>query len=154
MLAEQNGSQVPGFPVDGLVSRDPMLASNQVGNDQAGADGSFVVIDSTGTPTNVQPRDLGGSLTVQNMLGVWTVISGADTCRVNLTQTIKQGTDRNRASAPNCSISVLASLASWKLVGSQVQFFNDSGQIIGTMLRSGNRFIGTLAGGQGISMAG
>ncbi|VAW20157.1 hypothetical protein MNBD_ALPHA11-1433, partial [hydrothermal vent metagenome] len=43
---------------------------------------------------------------------------------------------------------------SWKLVGSQVQFYNDNDQIIGTMLRSGNRFLGTLAGGQGISMAG
>ncbi len=154
LLAQQNGSQTLGFPVDGLVSRDPLLASNQVGNDINGGEGSFVAIDPSGIPTNVQARDIGGSLTVQSMLGVWTAISGANTCRVNLTQTSKQGTDRNRASAPNCPISVLASLASWKLVGSQVQFFNDNGQIIGTMLRSGNRFLGTLAGGQGISMAG
>jgi len=148
LLAQQNGSQTLGFPVDGVVSQDPLLASNQ------GDEGSFVAIDPSGIPTNVQARDIGGSLTVQSMLGVWTVISGGNTCRVNLTQTLKQGTDRNRASSPNCPISVLATLASWKLVGSQVQFFNDNGQIIGTLLRSGNRFLGTLAGGQGISMAG
>ena len=88
------------------------------------------------------------------MLGAWTVISGADQCRVNLTQTTKQGTNRFRASAPNCPISVLTSIASWKLAGTQVQFFNGAGQIIGTLLKSGNRFIGTLAGGQGISMTG
>ncbi len=154
MLAQQNGSQTLGFPVDGVVSRDPLLDSSQVGGDINGGEGSFVAIDPSGIPTNVQARDIGGSLTVQSMLGVWTAISGANTCRVNLTQTLKQGTDRNRASAPNCPISVLASLASWKLVGSQVQFFNDNGQIIGTLLRSGNRFLGTLAGGQGISMVG
>jgi len=153
LLNQQNGTQAFGFPVDGQVSGDPLLASNQVG-DGAVDDGSFVVLEPGGIPTNVAARDIGGSLNVQSMLGVWTVISGGNTCRINLTQTLKQGTDRNRASAPNCPISVLASLASWKLVGSQVQFFNNSGQIIGTLLRSGNRFIGTLAGGQGISMAG
>ena len=154
MLAQQNETQTPGFPVDGLVSRDPLLAANSGGEELSNPEGSFVSIDPNAIPTNAQPRDLGGSLTEQSMLGVWTAISGAATCRINLTQTLKQGTDRNRASAPNCPISVLASLASWKLVGSQVQFYNESGQIIGTLLRSGNRFIGTLAGGQGISMAG
>ncbi len=144
---EQNG-----FPVDGLVSQDPLLDDNQFPLQTP--DGSFVAIDPTGVPTNVQARDLSGSLTVQTMLGAWTVISGADQCRVNLTQTTKQGTNRFRASAPGCAIPVLSDIASWKLAGTQVQFFSNSGQIIGTLLKTGNRFIGTLAGGQGISMAG
>lgn len=141
-----------GFPIDGLVSQDPLLGDNQFPLQTP--DGSFVAIDPTGIPTNVQARDLSGSLSVQTMLGAWTVISGADQCRVNLTQTTKQGTNRFRASAPGCEISVLSDIASWKLAGTQVQFFSNSGQIIGTLLKTGNRFIGTLAGGQGISMAG
>ncbi|MCF6302786.1 MAG: protease inhibitor Inh/omp19 family protein [Devosiaceae bacterium] len=148
----ENGLDENGMPVDGLVSQDPLLAN--VENPLMTPDGSFVAIDPTGVPTNVQTRDLSGSLSVQTMLGAWTVISGADQCRINLTQTTKQGTDRFRASAPNCPISVLSEVASWKLAGTQVQFYNGGGQLIGTLLKSGNRFIGTLAGGQGISMAG
>lgn len=141
-----------GFPIDGLVSQDPLLGDNQYPLQTPG--GSFVAIDPTGVPTNVQARDLNGSLSVQTMLGAWTVISGAEQCRVNLTQTTKQGTNRFRASAPGCTIPVLSDVVSWKLAGTQVQFFSDSGQIIGTLLKTGNRFIGTLAGGQGVSMAG
>ena len=45
-------------------------------------------------------------------------------------------------------------MASWQLVGSQVQLFDEAGDIIASLILSGNRFIGTLAGGQGISMVG
>ena len=150
----QNTSRDMGYPVDGEVSRDPLLANDQTDNPLQTPDGSFVAVDPNGIPTNVQARDLSGGLSVAKLLGAWTVISGADQCRLNLTQTTKQGTDRYRASSLNCPISVLAQVASWKLAGAQVQLFNNSGQLIGTVLKSGNRFIGTLAGGQGISMVG
>ena len=45
-------------------------------------------------------------------------------------------------------------VASWQLAGSQVQLFDENGDIVAAMILSGNRFIGTLAGGQGISMVG
>lgn len=150
----QNGIGQSGFPVDGQVSQDPLLANNQTQNNLQTPDGSFVAIDPTGIPTNVQSRDLSGGLTIQAMLGAWTVISGADQCRINFTQSTKQGTNRFRASVPNCQISVLSGVVSWKLAGTQVQLFNEGGSIIGTLLKSGNRFIGTLSGGQGISMTG
>lgn len=151
-----------GFPVDGQVSQDPLLSPGPLltpdGNPAQIAaqnpDGSFASIDQSGLPTNVQTRNLSGGLTTQKLLGTWTIISGADQCRINLTQTSKPSTDRHRASAPNCQMSVLATLASWKLAGTQVQFFNENGQLIAALLQSGNRFIGTLSGGQGISMAG
>ncbi len=151
-----DGATQFGFPVDGQVTQDPLLMPDGSPAQIAGTnpDGSFVTVDPSGLPTNVQSRDLSGGLSTQKLLGTWTVIAGANQCRVNLTQTLKSGTDRQRASAPNCSISVLGGLASWKLAGTQVQLFNESGQLIGALLQSGNRFIGTLAGGQGISMAG
>jgi hypothetical protein len=45
-------------------------------------------------------------------------------------------------------------VASWQLAGNQVQLFDENGDIVANLLLSGNRFIGTLAGGQGISMVG
>ncbi len=45
-------------------------------------------------------------------------------------------------------------MASWTLAGTQVQLFNEGGNIIAALILSGNRFIGTLAGGQGISLVG
>jgi hypothetical protein len=35
-----------------------------------------------------------------------------------------------------------------------VQLFDENGDMIAALILSGNRFIGTLAGGQGISMVG
>lgn len=118
----------------------------------AGADGSFVTLDSMGAST--AGRDLSTGLTVEKLLGGWTVVSGADQCRLNLTQTAKSGTSRYRASSPGCTLAGLNVVASWQLLGNQVQLFDENGDIIASLIVSGNRFIGTLAGGQGISMVG
>jgi hypothetical protein len=40
------------------------------------------------------------------------------------------------------------------LLGNQVQLYNEADELVGTLLKSGNRFVGTLAGGQAISMVG
>lgn len=136
------------FLTSDFQSNDPLLGT------QANANGSIITADATGMPTTTQSRSITGPLTETKMLGGWTVISGADTCQINLTQTSKPGTNRFRASAPSCIIPVLNTLASWQLAGTQVQLFSESGQLIATLLQSGNRFIGSLSGGQGISMVG
>lgn len=120
----------------------------------ATTDGSFVTLDSVGTVPTQLGRDLSGGLTVEKLLGGWTVISGATECRLNLTQTTKTGTGRYRASTPGCQLQGMAGVASWELSGSQVRLFDENNNTIAVMVLSGNRFIGTLAGGQGISMAG
>lgn len=120
------------------------------------------VATTTGTPVvppvnglpNSTGRDLTGGLTVEKLLGRWTVVSGQDQCALNLTQTAKTGTSRYRASAPACSLKGLSTVASWTVAGSQVQLFDEGGNIIAALILSGNRFIGTLSGGQGISMVG
>ena len=106
------------------------------------------------TLPNSSGRDLSGGLTVEKLLGRWTVVSGTDQCAINLTQTQKGSTGRYRASAPSCVLPGISGVASWQLTGSQVQLYSESGAKIATMILSGNRFIGTLAGGQGISMVG
>lgn len=136
------------FPASDFQSQDPLLVPNQNG------DQTIVALDATGAPTTTQSRDLSGVLSEAKLLGSWTIISGAENCAINLTQTSKPDTNRFRASAPNCTIEILNQLASWQLAGTQVQLFSESGQLIATLLKSGNRFIGSLSGGQGISMVG
>ncbi|MBU1173936.1 MAG: protease inhibitor Inh/omp19 family protein, partial [Alphaproteobacteria bacterium] len=135
-------------------SGDPALGTT-IGQ-TASADGSFVSLDDMGTGTSTTPggRDLSTPLTATKLLGAWDVIAGADRCRLNLTQTIKTGTKRYRASTPGCAIAPLARVASWQLAGTQVQLYDDAGAIIGSLLLSGNRFLGTLSGGIAVSMAG
>lgn len=120
----------------------------------ASTDGSFQTLPAVGTQPNSTGRNLGGGLTVEKMLGRWTVVAGATQCQLNLTQTAKTGTGRYRASAPACALPALGGVSSWMLAGSQVQLFDESGSLIAALILSGSRFIGTLSGGTGISMVG
>jgi hypothetical protein len=128
---------------------DPSLPAQPASND-----GSFVTLGSVGSVPDVPGRDLTSGLTIEKLLGGWTVVAGADQCKLNLTYTTKTGTSRYRASTPGCTLQGLNVVASWQLVGTQVQLFDEAGDIIASLILSGNHFIGTLAGGQGISMVG
>lgn len=116
------------------------------------ADGSFVSLDSVGAVPQTQGRDLTGGLSYEKLLGGWTIVAGAEQCRLNLTYTAKTGTSRYRASTPGCGLTGLKVVASWALAGTQVQLYDENGDIVANLLLSGNKFIGTLAGGTGISM--
>ena len=147
----------PNGEVQGPAPLTPLDANAQAdfgGTQVAAVDGSFTSLPPVGTTPNAAGRDLAGGLTVEKLLGRWTVVSGADQCQLNLTQTAKTGTGRYRASAPACGVKGLGAVASWTLAGSQVQLFDEGGSLMGALILSGNRFVGTLAGGTGISMVG
>lgn len=149
----------PAGPVNPALTGQPVLGGNDPLQptdtfQTASADGSFVTLDSVGSVPDAPGRDLTGGLTIEKLLGGWTIVSGADQCRLNLTYTSKSGTSRYRASSPGCSMRSLSVVASWQLAGSQVQLFDENGDMIAALILSGNRFVGTLAGGQGISMVG
>ncbi|HEY8593886.1 MAG TPA: AprI/Inh family metalloprotease inhibitor [Devosiaceae bacterium] len=146
----QNGFPAPDPNQSEMPGPD---GTGQVG-DTASADGSFVTLNDVGGTPNTTGRDLNGPLTIEKLLGGWTVINGSEQCRLNLTYTAKADTGRYRASAPGCAIQTLQAVASWQLAGNQVQLFNESGDMIAALLQSGNRFVGTMVGGQSISMAG
>ncbi|UJQ93668.1 AprI/Inh family metalloprotease inhibitor [Mariluticola halotolerans] len=164
-LAPVQSSSVQSSSLPPLQGQDGMVTTNNTfdpnsgdpalsGQDSASIDGSFVSLDDVGGATTPGGRDLSGSLTPAKLLGVWTVSASLQTCRLNLTQTTKSGTNRYRASAPNCEVPVLALVSSWQLTGSQVQLYDESGAIIGAFQLSGNRFIGTLSGGVAVTMEG
>ncbi|MEQ1768969.1 MAG: AprI/Inh family metalloprotease inhibitor [Devosia sp.] len=117
----------------------------------ANADGSFQTLEPAGALPN-GTRDFSGGLTVEKLLGAWTVLAGTDRCQLNLTQTAKG--NRYRASIRQCPISGLGVVSSWELSGGQVRLYDENNDLAATLILTGNRFIGSLAGGTGISMVG
>jgi len=156
-VASSDLNALPGSTVQqaSLAQPAPLTpgqpAPGQIGQPVANADGSFATL---GSVPQASGRDLSTGLTVEKLLGGWTVVSGAEQCKLNLTQTAKSGTSRYRASTPGCALNGLKVVASWQLVGNQVQLFDENGDIIASLILSGSQFIGTLAGGQGITMVG
>jgi len=142
-----NGEVQKPAPLTPDPNGDPIL------DGQAGVSGGLAALPDTSGIASTG-RDLSGGLTVEKLLGRWTVVSGTDQCQLNLTQTAKTGTGRYRASAPACGLKGLNVVASWTLAGSQVQLFDENGDLIAALILSGNRFVGTLSGGTGISMVG
>ncbi len=145
---------------DGVLTQDNGTVDENLGDpallgQTTDANGSFInIADVPSSQITPAGRDLSGSLTIAKLLGAWSVNTNDQQCRLNLTQTTKAGTNRYRASAPNCEIPVLALIASWSLTGSQIQLYDNSGAMIGAFQKSGINFVGTLAGGIAASMVG
>lgn len=150
-VASSDLNTLPGSTVQQASLAQPAPLTPGQPAQVANADGSFARL---GSVPQAAGRDLSTGLTVEKLLGGWTVVSGAEQCKLNLTQTTKSGTSRYRASTPGCALDGLKVVASWQLVGNQVQLFDENGDIIASLIHSGSQFIGTLAGGQGITMVG
>jgi hypothetical protein len=136
------GQTAPG------LSGQPVLGGVQANTQMAA---------TTGTPSSIVSLDplaqpVAGGMTT-GPEGVWNVVAGAQQCRLNLPMTTKTGTSYFRASAPGCAIPTLAGIAGWQQVGSQLQLYDENGNIAAFLAPSSGRYIGTMAGGQAISMA-
>lgn len=148
------GTPAPGLsgqPVLGGVPANTQVAMATPGMVQPGATtpaapgSSIVSLDPL-----AQPAAGGMSAGPE---GVWNVTAGAATCRINLPMTAKTGTGYFRASAPGCAVPTLATVTGWQQVGSQLQLYDDNGNIAAFLAPSGGRYIGTMGGGQAISMS-
>ncbi|WP_240230327.1 AprI/Inh family metalloprotease inhibitor [Devosia lacusdianchii] len=148
------GTPAPGLsgqPMLGGVQANPQIAATTPGMIQPSATtpmapgGSIVSLDPL-----AQPAAGGMSAGPE---GVWNVTAGAATCRINLPMTAKTGTGYFRASAPGCAVPTLATVTGWQQVGSQLQLYDDNGNIAAFLAPSGGRYIGTMGGGQAISMS-
>lgn len=151
ILPVQTGSvQTSNLPP---IAGSTVLPSTSLPGNTASTPG-FGLDDFGSVGSTTGGRDLSGTITMQRLLGGWTVQIGAEQCRLNLTYTAKGATGRYRASTPGCGEPTLATVTSWLLLGEQIQLYNGANELIGTLLRSGDRFVGTLAGGRAISMVG
>ena len=143
-----------GTPAPGL-SGTPVLGGAPVGGmapmTTASASGSMTMpMGSNSSIVNVGAPAAGFSAGPE---GVWTVTAGASTCQLNLPMTAKTGTSFYRASSPGCTVAQIAGVTGWQQVGSQLQLYDDNGNIAAFLAPSGGRYIGTMSGGQAISIA-
>jgi hypothetical protein len=132
-----------GTPAPGL-SGQPVLGGAPTINTASTGFGTNSSIVNVGAPT------AGFSAGPE---GVWTMTAGATTCQVNLPMTSKTGTNYYRASSPGCTVPQIASVSGWQQVGSQLQLYDDNGNIAAFLAPSGGRYIGTMSGGQAVSMS-
>jgi hypothetical protein len=141
------GTAAPGLsgqPVLGGVPTQTAMATTGAVT-TPGATPSIVSLDPLAQPV------AGGMSTGPE--GAWNVAAGAATCRINLPMTSKTGTSYYRASAPGCTVPQIASVTGWQQVGSQLQLYDENGNIAAFLAPSGGRYIGTMGGGQAISMS-
>lgn len=145
------GTPAPGLsgqPVLGGINTQTAMATpssiQPIGN--ANTAGSIVSLDPLAQPA------VGGGMS-SGPEGVWNVIAGSATCRINLPMTAKTGTSYFRASAPGCAVPALASVSGWQQVGSQLQLYDENGNIAAFLAPNAGRYIGTMGGGQAISMS-
>jgi hypothetical protein len=107
-------------------------------NGQAGA-------PTNGGSTNEPTVVAGGSLTVPQLLGVWNIASGGESCQLTISQTEWLG--GYRATTINCLSTELRSIRAWSLAGSEVEIKDATPAVILRLRIAGaNRFTGTLAG--------
>jgi hypothetical protein len=158
------GTPAPGLagqPVLGGVPANQQMAAVSPGVVSPGP--TTTTLGATTTTPGTQP---GGSMVSLAPLaqpavggmsagpeGVWNVVAGSSQCRLNLPMTAKAGTSYFRASAPGCTVPGLSAVTGWQQVGSQLQLYDDNGNIAAFLAPSGGRYIGTMGGGQAISMA-
>lgn len=142
------GTPAPGLsgqPVLGGVPANQTAMATPGAVTTPGATPSIVSLDPLAQPV------AGGMSTGPE--GAWNVAAGAATCRINLPMTAKTGTNHYRASAPGCTVPQIASVTGWQQVGSQLQLYDENGNIAAFLAPSGGRYIGTMGGGQAISMS-
>ena len=144
-----SGTPAPGLSGQPVLGGQP-AAGAQMGSTQMNG-GTQVASTGAGSITTLgQPMSTGVSVGPE---GAWNVTAAGQTCRLNLPLTAKTGTNYYRASAPGCTVPQIASVTGWQQVGSQLQLYDDNGNIAAFMAPSSGRYIGTISGGQAVSMA-
>jgi hypothetical protein len=139
----------------------PGLSGNPVLGGQPSPMSSTSTLPPIGSATTV--ASTGGSITSVGAPmatgvstgpeGSWNVVAGGQTCRLNLPLTANTGTSYYRASAPGCAVPQIASVTGWQQVGSQLQLYDQNGNIAAFLAPSSGRYIGTISGGQAVSMS-
>jgi hypothetical protein len=118
------------------------------------ADGSEASTQPLSPPTGTAmtaPAGSGanGGIGRTDLLGGWTVTSGADSCQLFMTLT--SWTGGYRASTRGCNSDMLKSISAWSLQGSDVVLAGQGGTPVAHLTSSGNNRFDGKANGQGIS---
>ncbi|MBA5776949.1 protease inhibitor Inh/omp19 family protein [Stappia sp. F7233] len=86
-----------------------------------------------------------------DLLGGWSIASGADNCKLFMTLTTWSG--GYRANSRGCNSSDLQRISAWDLSGKQVVLKDESGATVAQLYSAGaEQFSGQTSGGQAISV--
>lgn len=142
-----------GTPAPGL-SGQPVLGGVPANQTAMATTGTTTTVGATPSIVSLDPlaQPVAGGMST-GPEGAWNVAAGTATCRINLPKTAKTGTSYFRASAPGCTVPQIAGVTGWQQVGSQLQLYDENGNIAAFLAPSNGRYIGTMSGGQAISMA-
>lgn len=122
-------SGLEGLGQDGSLESDPFGETGAL--DQAGG-------------------DAGAGIDENDMIGVWSAVTPAANCSVNLSLTSWQG--GFRASTRNCGDVQLATLSAWSVEGQQVLLLGTEGTPLGRLFRTGpTRYAGQLETGEALT---
>ncbi len=144
------------------VQQNTLPPIGATGTPAPGLSGQPILGGQTATTTQVAGTNAGSITTLGQPMstgvsvgpeGAWNVAAAGQTCRLNLPLTAKTGTNYYRASAPGCTVPQIASVTGWQQVGSQLQLYDDNGNIAAFLAPSSGRYIGTMGGGQAVSMS-
>lgn len=141
-LGGATGTVAPGLSGQPVLGGQPANALPPLG----ATPGSFATAGTTGGSFASVPTASGPE-------GSWNVAAAGQSCQLNLPLTAKTGTNYYRASAPGCAIPQVASITGWQQVGSQLQLYDENGNIAAFLAPSSGRYIGTMSGGQALSMS-
>lgn len=129
---------VANAPPGGAVIAEPLPSAP--GTTVAGAQPAAVAT----------PPPSSGSIGRTDLLGGWTIASGADSCQLFMTLT--SWTGGYRASTRGCSSDPLKSISAWNLEGTQVVLSGQGGSPIARLQSAGgSRFNGSTSGGGSVS---
>lgn len=98
------------------------------------------------------PAAAPGTIGRTDLLGGWTISSGADSCQLFMTLTTWAG--GYRASTRGCSNPPLQTVSAWNMEGGQVQLFNDAGTTVARLYpTSKTQFTGQTEGGAPVTVS-
>lgn len=146
VVQPQDGTQVPVVQPNQQPINNALGAEAEI-QDQA----TQIASGNTGAGT-IAIAGGGRQISRTDLLGAWTLASGAEQCRLNVNLT--NWTGGYRASSRGCQSSNLQRINAWKLAGNQVVLLAEDGatELVRLNSTSPSRFDGQSSSGQAVSV--
>lgn len=146
VVQPQDGTQVP------VVQPNQQPINNALGAEAELQNQASQIASNNGGSGTIAIAGGGRQISRTDLLGAWTLASGAEQCRLNVNLT--NWTGGYRASSRGCQSSNLQRINAWKLVGNQVVLLAEDGatELVRLNSTTPSRFDGQSSSGQAVSV--
>lgn len=146
VVQPEGGTQVP------VVQPNQQPINNALGAEAEIQDQATQIASNNAGSGTIPIAGGGRQISRTDLLGAWTLASGAEQCRLNVNLT--NWTGGYRASSRGCQSSNLQRINAWKLVGNQVVLLAEDGatELVRLNSTSPSRFDGQSSSGQAVSV--